>query len=129
MTGDIDHIALAVEDLDERIAFFTTHLGFHVRRRGTEMSTGNRIAMIGQADTGFKIELIEDADPARRGLQHIARHVDDVQVAFDAMVAGGCKPLRAPRRVEPAKMLSALLEDATGMHVQLVHYDADSPDR
>jgi catechol 2,3-dioxygenase-like lactoylglutathione lyase family enzyme len=126
MTDVLDHIALAVEDLDERIEFFTQYLGMTLRRRGTEMSTGNRIAMLGQPGGSFKIELIED--PTRRGLQHIARRVDDVQAVFDALVAGGLKPLRAPRHIAPARADSALLEDHSGLQVQIVRYDPDSPD-
>ena len=126
MSDGLDHVALAVADLDERIAFFTQHMGMTLRRMGKEISTGSRIAMLGDPASGFKLELIESAD--RSGLQHIARRVDDVPAAFAAMVDAGMKPLREPRRIEPAKADSALVEDPSGLMVQLVRYDPDSPD-
>ena len=99
MTEGLDHVALAVADLDERIAFFTQQMGMNLRRMGKEISTGSRIAMLGDPASGFKLELIESAD--RSGLQHIARRVDDVPTAFAQMVAAGLKPLREPRRIAP----------------------------
>jgi len=126
MTDSLDHFALAVADLDERIAFFTSHMGMALRRMGKENSTGNRIAMLADPSSGFKLELIESAD--RSGLQHIARRVEDVQGTYDQMVAAGLKPLREPHRIGAAKAESALVEDPSGLKVQIIHYDPDSPD-
>jgi len=126
MTDSLDHFALAVADLDERIAFFTSHMGMALRRMGKENSTGNRIAMLADPNSGFKLELIESAD--RSGLQHIARRVEDVQGTYDQMVAAGLKPLREPHRIGAAKAESALVEDPSGLKVQIIHYDPDSPD-
>jgi methylmalonyl-CoA/ethylmalonyl-CoA epimerase len=126
MTDSLDHFALAVADLDERIAFFTSHMGMALRRMGKENSTGNRIAMLADPNSGFKLELIESAD--RSGLQHIARRVEDVQGTYDQMVAAGLKPLREPHRIGAAKAESALVEDPSGLKVQIIRYDPDSPD-
>ena len=126
MTDSLDHFALAVADLDERITFFTSHMGMALRRMGKENSTGNRIAMLADPNSGFKLELIESAD--RSGLQHIARRVEDVQGTYDQMVAAGLKPLREPHRIGAAKAESALVEDPSGLKVQIIHYDPDSPD-
>jgi methylmalonyl-CoA/ethylmalonyl-CoA epimerase len=126
MSDRLDHIALAVEDLDERIEFFTRHLGMSLRRMGTENSTGSRIAMLAEPNGGFKLELIESA--TRQGLQHVARRVDDVPRAYVGLVAAGLKPLREPHRIGAAKAESALVEDHSGLKVQLIRYDPDSPD-
>jgi catechol 2,3-dioxygenase-like lactoylglutathione lyase family enzyme len=126
MTDSLDHFALAVADLDERIAFFTSHMGMALRRMGKENSTGNRIAMLADPNSGFKLELIESPD--RSGLQHIARRVEDVQGVYDQMVAAGLKPLREPHRIGAAKAESALVEDPSGLKVQIIRYDPDSPD-
>jgi methylmalonyl-CoA/ethylmalonyl-CoA epimerase len=126
MTDRLDHVALAVEDLDERIAFFTQQMGMTLRRMGKEYSTGNRIALLAEPDGGFKLELIES--PTQRGLQHMARRVENVQAAYEQLVAAGLKPLREPHWIEAARAESALLEDRAGLKVQIIRYDPDSPD-
>lgn len=126
MSEQLDHIAVAVADLDERIEFFTQQMGMTLRRRGVETATGNRIAMLAEPVSGFKLELIEDSE--RRGMQHMARRVESVQDAYDAMVAAGCTGRREPRRIQAARADSALVEDPSGMLVQLIRYDPDSPD-
>src|SRR5262249_37136494 len=126
MTEGLDHIALAVADLDERIAFFTQHMGMTLRRMGKEISTGNRIAMLADPNSGFKLELIESAD--RSGLQHIARRVEDVQGTYDQMVAAGLKPLREPHRIGAAEAEGALVGDPSGLKGQIIRYAPDSPD-
>ena len=57
----IDHVALEVDDLDERVLRLEA-AGLRVLRHGTRYSTGQRIVMMGDG-TGNKLELIE-AEPA-----------------------------------------------------------------
>jgi catechol 2,3-dioxygenase-like lactoylglutathione lyase family enzyme len=123
----LDHIALGVADLDERLRFLADTLGFTLRRVGTNVRTGGRIAMLGHPDTQAKIELIES--PEQQGFLHLAVHVDDVRAEFDRLTAAGLTPVRAPFRLDAAKADSALLQDPAGWMIQLVHYDPDSPDR
>jgi catechol 2,3-dioxygenase-like lactoylglutathione lyase family enzyme len=129
MTGsgsDVDHIALGVQDLDERIAFFTTGLGMVVRRRGTQFSTGSRLAMLGYPGVSFKLELIEST--AERGLLHVAHRVDNLQEAYNRLLATGLRSIRGPHRLEAAKAETALLDDPAGPQLQIIQYDPDSPD-
>ena len=97
----LDHVALGVADLDERLRFL--------------------------ADTSVKIELIESPD--QQGFLHLAVHVDDVRAEFDRLTAAGLTAVRAPFRLDAAKADSALVQDPAGWMIQLVHYDPDSPDR
>ncbi len=126
MIGQMDHVALAVKDLDERIAFLTGTLGMTLKRIGTHVKTGGRIAMIADAN-GFKLELIEmpDAEP---GLQHVAYRVEDVDAAYRRLLADGCTPIRPPHPLAAAKAETALVEDAAKLQIQVIKYDPDSPD-
>jgi catechol 2,3-dioxygenase-like lactoylglutathione lyase family enzyme len=126
MTEQLDHVALGVADLDERIEFFTRHLGMVVRRRGTQHGTGSRIALLGQPGSSFKLELIQS--PGERSLLHVAQRVSDLQPAYRSLVAAGLKPIREPHRLAAAKADTALLEDTSGLKIQLIQYDPDSPD-
>lgn len=126
MIGQMDHVALAVRDLDERIEFLTTQLGMTVKRIGTHVKTGGRIAMIADAN-GFKLELIESPD-AGQSLQHIAYRVEDVDASYQQLLENGCTGIRPPHRLGAAKATTALVEDASRLEVQLIRYEADSPD-
>lgn len=126
-SGRLDHVALGVGDLDERLRFLEDTLGFTLRRRGTNVRTGGRIAMVGHPDTPVKLELIES--PEEQGFLHLAIHVDDVRAEFERLTAAGLTPVRPPFRLEAAKADSALLKDEAGWMIQIVHYDPDSPDR
>ncbi|MDY6996504.1 MAG: VOC family protein [Actinomycetota bacterium] len=123
-SGRLDHIALEVGDLDERIALLQ-RLGMTVRRMGTlNADPSRRIALLADA-RGFKLELIESSAD---GFAHIAFEVDDV----DAQTAAAPAPLqvqRPPYRMAAAKADSAMLADDGGLTVQFVRYDPDSPDR
>jgi len=125
-TARLDHVALGVADLDERLRFLADTLGFTLRRVGTNVRTDGRIAMLGHPDTQVKIELIESPD--QQGFLHLAVRVDDVRAEFDRLAAAGLTPVRAPFRLDAAKADSALLQDPAGWMIQLVHYDPDSPD-
>jgi catechol 2,3-dioxygenase-like lactoylglutathione lyase family enzyme len=122
----LDHVALGVSNLDERLRFLADTLGFTLRRLGTNVRTGGRIAMVGHPDSSVKLELIESADEG--GFLHLAVHVDDVAAEFERLTAAGLTPVRAPFRLEAAKADSAVLRDPAGWTIQIVHYDPDSPD-
>ena len=125
-SGRLDHVALGVADFDERLRFLEETLGFTLRRRGTNVRTGGRIAMMGHPDEAVKIELIES--PEQQGFLHLAVRVDDVRAEFDRLTKAGLTPVRPPFRLEAAKADSALLKDDAGWMIQIVHYDPDSPD-
>lgn len=127
MIEQIDHLAMGVRDIDERIAFFTTVLGWTLKRCGTHNGSGGRIAFVADPATGFKIELIETPD-RQEGLMHLAFRVGDVTGSYEKLLGAGLEPLRGPLRLDAAKADTALLRDATGLEVQLIRYDADSPD-
>jgi hypothetical protein len=88
-----------------------------------------RIAMVGDGH-GFKLELVEGADPdGSDRLLHVAWHVDDVDESHDRLIEAGCTSEREPFRLDAARGRTAIVQPPAGVPVQLVHYDADSPDR
>ena len=48
----IDHVGVAVPDLDEAIAFYSRTFGMHVRHQETNTEQGVREAMLSVGDTG-----------------------------------------------------------------------------
>jgi catechol 2,3-dioxygenase-like lactoylglutathione lyase family enzyme len=124
--GQLDHVALGVHDLDERIAFLTGKLGMTLKRIGKHVKSGGRIAMIADAN-GFKLELIE-LPQEEPGFQHLAYRVEDVEAAYATLLEQGCTGLRGPHEIAAAKAVTALVEDPSGTQVQVIKYAPDSPD-
>ena len=126
MIGAVDHVALGVRDMEERLAFLTGVLGMTVKRRGTHFKSGRPIVLVSDAN-GFKLELIEiDADEPT--FMHLAYRVDDVAGDYERLLAQGCESIRGPHELKAARAESALVQDASKLQVQIIRYEADSPD-
>lgn len=92
MIKGIDHIAIAVEDLDEAIARFEQTLGLDAHHREVISGYGVEVATVGPG-----IELVApttDTSPIRRhidrrgeGFHHIALAVDDIEGEIAALKA------------------------------------------
>jgi methylmalonyl-CoA/ethylmalonyl-CoA epimerase len=103
---EIDHIAIAVRDLDAAIEFYMKAFGAKVAHRETVEREGVDEAMLQVADSYIQlVTASRDDSPVGRflakngeGLHHVGYRVDDCQVAFDSMVAAGAIPIdEAPR--------------------------------
>jgi len=126
--GRVDHVAIGVEDLDAQVAFFTGKMGMVEGRRGVYLGEGGgRIGFVADPVTGLKFELIEAAS-GERGLMHIAWRVDSVPQAHDHALGAGLRPLREPRRLEPGKADTRMVEAGGGLCIQFIRYDEGSPD-
>ena len=126
MIQGLDHIALGVSNLDERIDFFTDTLGMQLKRLGKHVSTGGRMAFLADA-SGFKIELIE-TDSDQPAILHLAYRTDNVEVEHARLVSAGYRSIRGPHELPAARAMTALLEDPFRLQVQIVTYAPDSPD-
>jgi catechol 2,3-dioxygenase-like lactoylglutathione lyase family enzyme len=124
--GQIDHFGMDVADIEARVAFFEG-LGMEVRRWGTHFASGNRIVMLSDPRSGFKIELVEAPDKDPR-LTHVAFRVEDVSAAHEDLLSQGLTSIRGPHHLDAARADTALLKDASGFNVQIVKYEPDSPD-
>lgn len=95
MLQQIDHIGIAVKDLEETVAFYRDVMGLEVS--STEVFNGMKIAFLRIGDS--ELELLEDLTldgaiaryVAKRGegVQHVAYRVDDIELALQAMRAKG----------------------------------------
>lgn len=99
--GRIDHVAIAVHDLDAAISLYRDVFGFHLmaERVTRGQYSGMRSAELDAG--GFSIVLLqsnaEDSQVSRYlseygpGVQHIAIEVDDVARASEALAKNGMK--------------------------------------
>lgn len=95
MLRQIDHIGIAVKNLDETVAFYRHVMGLEVS--ATEIFNDMKIAFLRIGDS--ELELLEDLTPdgaiarhvAKRGegVQHVAYRVDDIEQALQDMCAKG----------------------------------------
>jgi methylmalonyl-CoA/ethylmalonyl-CoA epimerase len=95
MLQQIDHIGIAVKNLDETVAFYRQVMGLEVS--ATEVFNGMKIAFLRIGDS--ELELLEDLTPdgaiarhvAKRGegVQHVAYRVDNIEQALQDMRAKG----------------------------------------
>lgn len=128
MIQGLDHLALEVENFEERCEFFTKTLGLELRRLGTRYSTGTQIAMLVDPASNFKLELIETTGAEEPGLAHLAWRVDDLEAEYKNLLAKGLTSIREPHELSAAKAKTALLADTSGLKIQIIEYAPDSPD-
>ena len=103
---EIDHVAIAVRDLDAAVDFYQRAFGASVAHREVVESDGVEEALVKVADSYIQLTAATRPDsPIARaiekrgeGLHHVGYRVDDCQVALDAMVAAGATPIDAAPR-------------------------------
>ena len=97
---EIDHVAIAVHDLEAAIAYYEEAFGAEVHHREIVESDGVEEALVKVADSYIQLTTATRADsPIAKylekrgeGLHHIGYRVDDCQAALEAMVAAGAPP-------------------------------------
>jgi len=103
---EIDHIAIAVNDLDAAVAYYSEAFGAEVAHREVVDSDGVEEALIKVADSYIQLTAATRPDspiakfPERRGegLHHVGYRVPDCAAALEAMVKAGATPIdEAPR--------------------------------
>jgi methylmalonyl-CoA epimerase len=105
MSVEIDHLGIAVRNMDEALRFYQDVLGMRISSRETVPHEHVHVAMLPTGES--RIELLEatDADSTiakfldKRGpgLHHIALSVDDLAAAVEKLKAGGAQLLNEPR--------------------------------
>ncbi|MCY3618869.1 MAG: methylmalonyl-CoA epimerase [Acidimicrobiaceae bacterium] len=101
MLTEIDHVAIAVRDLDAAIAWYRDALGAEVEHRETVERDGVEEAMLAVADSYVQlITATRDDSPVAKflekrgeGLHHIGYRVEDCGAALEAMVQAGATPI------------------------------------
>ena len=103
---EIDHVAIAVHDLESAIEYYRDAFGAEVHHREIVESDGVEEALVKVADSYVQLTTATRADSPiakyleRRGegLHHIGYRVDDCAEALAAMVAAGATPIDAEPR-------------------------------
>ncbi len=103
---EIDHVAIAVNDLDAAVDFYAEAFGAEVAHREVVESDGVEEALVKVADSYIQLTTgtREDSPITKflerkgEGMHHIGYRVDDCAAALAAMVAAGATPLdKEPR--------------------------------
>ena len=99
MLGRIDHVGVAVEDVDAAVALYADGLGLEVEHREVVEEQGVDAALLGVGEG--HVELLAPLGPdtpvgrylAKRGpgLHHVAYAVDDIDAALDALRSRGMR--------------------------------------
>ena len=119
----IDHIGVAVEDLDEAIALYGERLGMPLQHRETVEEQGVEAVLLGVGDG--HVELLRPLGPdtavgkflerSGPGLHHVAYGTDDIDSALDAVRDAGLRLIdERPRTGMRGSRVAFLHPKATG---------------
>lgn len=133
----IDHVGIAVPDLDEAIAYYRDTFGMHVAHEETNEEQGVREAMVAVGDSGSCIQLLAPLSPESTiakfldrsgpGMQQLAYRVTDVEAVSAVLRERGVRLLYdAPRRGTSDSRINFIHpKDAGGVLVELVEPAAE----
>jgi methylmalonyl-CoA/ethylmalonyl-CoA epimerase len=128
----IDHVGIAVPDLDEAIDFYARTYGVRSVHEETNEEQGVREAMLAVGDGDTRIQLLAPLTPESTiakfigrsgpGLQQLAFRVEDVEAASATLRERGLRLLYdAPRRGTAGSRVNFVHpKDAGGVLVELV---------
>ena len=134
----IDHVGIAVPDLDEAIAFYRDNFSMTVRHQEVNEAQGVREAMVGVGETDSCIQLLAPLndestiakflDRSGPGLQQLAYRVTDLDEVSTVLRERGLRLLYdEPRRGTANSRINFVHpKDAGGVLVELVEPAADS---
>lgn len=107
MFGRIDHIGIAVEDIDAGIELYEKSFGMDLALRETVEEQGVEAALLNVGDG--HVELMAPTGPdtpvgkflAKRGagMHHVAYAVDDIDTTLEQLAAAGIELIDAKARV------------------------------
>jgi methylmalonyl-CoA/ethylmalonyl-CoA epimerase len=132
MLTRIDHVGLAVHDLDAAIAFYETTFGMRVVHQEVNEEQGVREAMLAVGDSGSCIQLLAPLSPEStiakfldrhgEGIQQVAYGVDDIEATSAQLRSLGVRLLYdEPRRGTAGSRVNFVHpKDAGGVLVELV---------
>lgn len=132
MLTRIDHVGLAVPDLDEAVAFWARTFEVRVVHEEVNEEQGVREAMLDVGGSGSCIQLLAPLSPdspiarfldrSGPGVQQVAYGVDDIDAACAALRAKGLRLLYdQPRRGTAGSRVNFVHpRDAMGVLVELV---------
>jgi methylmalonyl-CoA/ethylmalonyl-CoA epimerase len=137
MINRIDHVGLAVRDLDASIAFYERTFGMHLVHEEVNEEQGVREAMLAVGDSGSCIQLLaplrEDSPIGKflakngEGIQQVAYGVDDIDAISTHLRDAGVRLLYdTPKRGTANSRINFVHpKDAGGVLIELVEAAAD----
>jgi methylmalonyl-CoA/ethylmalonyl-CoA epimerase len=137
----IDHVGIAVPDLDDAVAFYREKFGLRLVHEETNEEQGVREAMLAVGDSGSCIQLLAPLTPTStiakflerngQGLQQLAYRVTDVEQVGAVLRERGLRLLYdAPKRgTSDSRVNFVHPKDAGGVLVELVEPAVGREDR
>ncbi|WP_425576631.1 methylmalonyl-CoA epimerase [Nocardioides nanhaiensis] len=134
----IDHVGMAVPDLDEAIAFYRDTFGMRLAHEEVNEEQGVREAMMAVGDSGSHVQLLAPLSESSTiakfidrngpGCQQVAYRVTDVEQASALLRERGLRMLYdAPKRgTSDSRINFVHPKDAGGVLVELVEPAASS---
>ena len=134
----IDHVGIAVPDLDEAIAFYTEKYDMELLHEETNEEQGVREAMMGVGASGSCIQLLAPLSPESTiakfldrsgpGIQQLAYRVTDIDAVCGTLRERGLRLLYdTPKRGTSNSRVNFIHpKDAGGVLVELVEPAADT---
>jgi len=128
----IDHVGVAVSDLDDAIAYYRDVLGMQLAHEESNPDQGVREAMMAVGDSGSFVQLLAPLTPDSPigkfldrngpGLQQVAYRVDDIESVSATLRERGLRLLYdAPRRGTAGALINFVHpKDAGGVLLELV---------
>jgi methylmalonyl-CoA/ethylmalonyl-CoA epimerase len=122
MLTEIDHVAIAVNDLEAAIEYYRNAYGVEVEHREVVERDGVEEALLGVADSYVQLLTpIRDDSPVAKfldtrgeGLHHVGYRVADCGDALREAVAAGARPIDAEPRPGSRGTTVAFLHPKTG---------------
>lgn len=133
----IDHVGVAVRDLDEAIAFYSSTYGMRLAHEEVNEEQGVREAMMAVGDSGSHIQLLAPLsetstiakflDRSGPGIQQMAYRVSDLDAVSATLRERGLRLLYddAKRGTAGSRINFVHPKDAGGILVELVEPAAD----
>lgn len=129
----LDHIGLAVADLDAQARWYTEALGLTASSPFEIAALGIRGVFVVDPDEHWAIELLaregssaglQAADPPTalltRGYGHICLRVADVDETYDRLIAAGATDRMSPQPAPEAGVRMAFVADPEGHLIELL---------
>src|SRR5262245_33936006 len=123
MVRDIDHIAVVVKNIEEKLPLYTSVLGFKLKNIETVEHMGVRVAMLESANGTTHMELVEPIQQGTgvarflekkgEGIHHLCFEVENLQAELDRLDAQGVRLIdKSPRAGEGGSLVAFLHPEA-----------------
>ena len=124
MVLKVDHLDIAVQDLDKHVEFFQM-LGFQILARTSHLGGAVEFQLPGSNQPIF--ELHQASGSQNIGIRHIAFTVDNVSETYEYLKGRGVTVEGEPRHVEATGRFLANFRDPDGWALQVTEAERGEP--